>query len=163
MAEWEELNSGKENTVSRLPFRWNQLSGPVFHTLKSSKLRAEIDTAPPESQSDDTNHVMLAMLERRGEKSSTPPLKWPAGISRRGKVDLTLNTKCSDKPAHEISLDARAPDWWKDKVHLTEADALTQARSQPERYAAIETRASAFAWRRHELRGLGRSMVNSIS
>jgi CRP-like cAMP-binding protein len=164
VAEWEELNSGKVKKDSHLPFRWNQLAGPAFHTLKSSKLRAEIDTAPLEAQSD-TNHVMLAMLERRGEKPCTPPLKWPAGINRWGKVDLTLNTKCMcrDKPAHEIALDARAPDWWKDKLHLTEADTLTQARSHPERYAAIETRASAFAWRRHELRGLGRSMVNSIS
>ena len=106
---------------------------------------------------------MLAMLERRGAKPATPPLQWPASINRWGKVDLALNTKCKDKAAVADALDARAPDWWKDKLRLTEADALNQASSHPERFAAIERRASALAWRRNEMRGLGRAMVSSIS
>ena len=163
VAEWEDAKSGKEKMVGGLPFRWNQLAGPAFHTRKSSKLRAEIDTEPLAAQLGDTNQVMLAMLERRGAKPATPPLQWPASINRWGKVDLALNTKCKDKAAVADALDARAPDWWKDKLPITEADALTQANSHPERFAAIERRASAFAWRRNEMRGLGRAMVSSIS
>jgi len=143
----------------RMPFRWNQVSGPVYHTHRSRRLRAEMDTQSIPSQPD-VLHIFEDMRERQGGRPATPTSKWPAHINRWGKVDLTLNTKYNDiKPA---DFDAREEGWWKDRAPMTQADALMQATSQAERFQAIHARASAVGWRRHQMCKLGQSMVNSI-
>jgi hypothetical protein len=161
-AEWEFLQrpGGKIKPPGNMPFRWSQLAGPVYHARKSKTLRAEIHTESM-SQKPEIGEILEHMQERRGARPETPPLKWPAKINRWGKVDLSLNTELQEGAA---MLNMPHNDgWWRDKGLMTEADALNQASSQAERYGAIQARASALQWRKHQLYKLGEAMVNSIS
>jgi hypothetical protein len=161
-AEWVHTQKpgGNIKPPGNMPFRWNQLSGPVYHTVKSKTLRAEYATEPPSHQPEMGN-ILEDMQTRRGVRPATPPLKWPHQINRWDKVDLSLNTKLKD--GADVLEKPKNEGWWRDKGHITEADALTQASTQAERYGAIEARASALQWRKRQLHKLGQAMVRSIS
>ena len=139
VAEWEHERQpgGMIKTTGNLPFRWKQLTGPVFHTAGSSSLRAELPTAKPKREPD-VAHIFEHLADR-GKKPATPPMPWNKNVQRWGKADLHLNSQCPGiQPAEHKD---RSQDWWKDNAHMTADMAFMQAATTLERVRAIDARA----------------------
>lgn len=59
--------------------------------------------------------------------------------------------------------DVRGGDWWKDRAPEMQPSLISAARTSAELVAAVETRASATAWRCSRLRAQGRATIDAIS
>ena len=178
VAEWEHGRrpGGNIKNVGNMPFRWNQLAGPAYHTHSSNSLRCEIDTDAFICGTHGMHHILEEMRGRRQVKSDTntsaskegsKSLEWPPKIHRWGTDDLLLNTKFNHiKPDSSLSSATLREDWWKDRCTRDQADRDATlgaiGSTQQERFDSFEKRASALAWRKQQMSRLGMAMVNSI-